>query len=373
MEDSHDFRIDFMELPLDYTQLQNVIPPQLPPPDGVQKSPQRDHLLNKAHSSRGKLRTQTGEVISCEKFHLFAVFDGHGGVKAAEHCTETMAQNLKLQMTQVLRTLCYPSAGLTRRKTVPTHVLLSEPMDGLKDEILTESKEECENVVPSPLPPSKGGREQGWKLENNGLTSEQVKDCLDKAFLKTDAEFDAKSGRDESGTTALLTLVSESVLCVAHCGDCRGVLFRHGGEIVTLTREHSPVNLEEQERITALGGYVITVGRSDIPRVMGVLAMTRSIGDFGLKPYIIPNPETTILRRTVRDEFIVLASDGLWGFLNNSEVCELVNKCFERVESKGLSRHNASKLATHFLIKTAIENGSPDNITVFVIDLRHYH
>lgn len=50
----------------------------------------------------------------------------------------------------------------------------------------------------------------------------------------------------------------------------------------------------------------------------------------------------------------------------------MVLKCFERVESRGMGRHNASKVATKILIQKALRNGSADNITVIVIDLRQY-
>lgn len=361
-----------------------------------------------------------------ETFHLFSVFDGHGGQKAAEHCAGVLAQNLKLQITRTLRKHSLPIKEIIRYNTVPTHVLLSEAIKHLQDEISSESGTEEESTstvenhglpLPPPPPPFSstptgevfqenesncenlnlfstmslglGGRESfleedrsirslvsmertGSELEDIGLTTEQLVACFNDAFLMTDHQFDDQGGRDESGTTAILCMISESLLCFSHCGDCRGVLFRDG-EVFQVTREHSPNQVDEQDRIQMLGGYVITAARGDTARVMGVLSMTRSIGDFGLKPYIIPNPETTIIKRSEKDEFIVLASDGMWGFLNNVEICEVVSKCFERVESKGLSRYNASKLAAHILIKKALDNGSPDNITVFVIDLRQYH
>lgn len=101
-------------------------------------------------------------------------------------------------------------------------------------------------------------------------------------------------GAEESGSTALTAIVSNQLLCFAHCGDCRGVLYRDG-QILQVTREHSPESYDEKQRIECLGGRIIAI-RSDTPRVMGVLNMTRSIGDFGLKPYIIPNPEVPITK-----------------------------------------------------------------------------
>ena len=51
----------------------------------------------------------------------------------------------------------------------------------------------------------------------------------------------------------------------------------------------------------------------DGARVFGVLAMSRAIGDSYLKPYVIPDPEVRVLeRKDGEDEFLILASDGLW-------------------------------------------------------------
>lgn len=44
-----------------------------------------------------------------------------------------------------------------------------------------------------------------------------------------------------------------------------------------------------QARITSLGGKVVHKGGSH--RVMGLLAMTRAIGDHFLRPYVISEPE----------------------------------------------------------------------------------
>jgi hypothetical protein len=41
--------------------------------------------------------------------------------------------------------------------------------------------------------------------------------------------------------------------------------------------------------VSALGGKVVVKGGSS--RVMGLLAMTRAIGDHFLRPYVIPEPE----------------------------------------------------------------------------------
>ena len=55
-------------------------------------------------------------------------------------------------------------------------------------------------------------------------------------------------------------------------------------------------------------------------RVMGVLAMSRAIGDHCLRPYVIPEPEISAFARHPGDELLLLASDGLWDVMTN-QVC----------------------------------------------------
>jgi protein phosphatase 2C len=69
-----------------------------------------------------------------------------------------------------------------------------------------------------------------------------------------------------------------------------------------------------QERVEKAGGQVLFWNGH---RVMGVLAMSRAIGDHGLRPYVISEPEVSVVSRTEDDEFLLLSSDGLWDVMNN--------------------------------------------------------
>lgn len=53
-------------------------------------------------------------------------------------------------------------------------------------------------------------------------------------------------------------------------------------------------------------------------RVMGILQCTRAIGDKDLQSYgVIPTPDVLSLPRTGHEEFLVLATDGLWDVMSN--------------------------------------------------------
>lgn len=66
-------------------------------------------------------------------------------------------------------------------------------------------------------------------------------------------------------------------------------------------------------------------------RVMGVLATSRSIGsdsgDHYLRPFVISRPEVNVYGRTSDDEFLVLATDGLWDVMSDQEACQLAKCC----------------------------------------------
>ena len=53
--------------------------------------------------------------------------------------------------------------------------------------------------------------------------------------------------------------------------------------------------------------------------------LCRSIGDADLKPALTAQPEVTQHPLTAEDEFVVLASDGLWDKLSNEEAVGLVH------------------------------------------------
>ncbi|KAG9448299.1 hypothetical protein H6P81_014427 [Aristolochia fimbriata] len=172
------------------------------------------------------------------------------------------------------------------------------------------------------------------------------------------------------GSTAVVAMVGAANVIVANCGDSRAVMSR-GGAVVPLSCDHKPDRPDEMERIEAAGGRVINW---DGPRVLGVLATSRSIGDHYLKPYVVSEPEVTITERRAEDEFLILASDGLWDVISNEKACEVVRRCLMRKPvSKKLKRTmdgDGSAEAAAMLVELALGRGSNDNISVIVIDLR---
>ena len=124
----------------------------------------------------------------------------------------------------------------------------------------------------------------------------------------------------------------------------------------------------------------------DGARVLGVLAMSRAIGDGYLKPYVTAEPEVTVTERSDDDECLILASDGLWDVVTNEMACDVVRACFRSngppepahaegssASVKGVSRAESDKAcsdAAMLLAKLALARRSSDNVSVVVVDLR---
>ncbi|KAM7492004.1 hypothetical protein LguiA_034925 [Lonicera macranthoides] len=186
---------------------------------------------------------------------------------------------------------------------------------------------------------------------------------------------------DAVGSTAVVAVVTPEKLIVSNCGDSRAVLCRKGVAI-PLSSDHKPDRPDELQRIEEAGGRVIYW---DGARVLGVLAMSRAIGDNYLKPYVIPEPEVTVTDRTVEDEFLILASDGLWDVVSNETACGVAMMCLRGQKppspprspggndgsmAAGECSDKACSDASILLTKLALARHSADNVSVVVVDLK---
>lgn len=100
---------------------------------------------------------------------------------------------------------------------------------------------------------------------------------LERAFMMADVH-SKTLGVDTSGATVALCLVKREgetrwTVHSANAGDARIVLGHNRGEAFRLTRDHRTDDPEEVQRIEGSGGFMFK------GRVLGVLAVTRSLGD----------------------------------------------------------------------------------------------
>jgi protein phosphatase 1L len=184
-----------------------------------------------------------------------------------------------------------------------------------------------------------------------------------EGFLKTDVDFcsQAKKIEDTSGTTATCVFIVGDNLYVANVGDSCAILCKGNEEPVHLTTEHKASVEEEKKRIKESGGLVVWF--SGGWRVNGSLAVSRSIGDESLASVIIASPDCYQCKLTAEDEFIVMASDGLWDVMSEVQVVEYVHQWKKNNTNKDANISDA-------LAEEAKRRNSPDNISIVVIFLQ---
>ncbi|TYH98083.1 hypothetical protein ES332_A12G285400v1 [Gossypium tomentosum] len=228
--------------------------------------------------------------------------------------------------------------------------------------VAEECKERLHKVLVEEIVVEEGGNGIDW-----GRT-------MKRSFEKMDEEVSrGRLGEKMVGSTAVVAVVGNGKVVVANCGDSRAVLSR-GGVAVALSFDHKPERPDELERVEAAGGRVINWNGH---RVLGVLATSRSIvhaGDGYLKPFVICKPEVNIRELTDGDEFLILASDGLWDVVSNKVACQVVRKCLNsRVRRKPIAivdgNRNRAAGAAAVLVELAMARGSKDNISVIVVEL----
>lgn len=140
-----------------------------------------------------------------------------------------------------------------------------------------------------------------------------------------------------SGSTVVLVHISKEKIICANCGDSRAILISENGNgntIVKLSRDHKPNLMEEKKRIIAAGGRVeriygmgpfrVWFKDADYPG----LAMSRSIGDtLAHKIGVSDIPEIMEFNiNSVKPKALIVASDGVWEFMTNEQVKNILIK-----------------------------------------------
>ncbi|KAH7842590.1 hypothetical protein Vadar_007047 [Vaccinium darrowii] len=187
------------------------------------------------------------------------------------------------------------------------------------------------------------------------------KSSLIKAFEEMDENLCSNVSIDTyfSGSTAVAVLKQGDHMVIANLGDSRAVLYSRGDDdqlvSVQLTIDLKPNLPKEAERIKNCEGRVFAMDEE--PEVFRMwmpeqncpgLAMARAFGDFCLKDFgLISIPEVSYRRLTDSDEFVVLATDGIWDVLSNDEVAEIVASARKRSIAARLLVDRAVKAWRH--------------------------
>lgn len=160
---------------------------------------------------------------------------------------------------------------------------------------------------------------------------------------------EVKDSAENVGTTAVCCLVQGAQMVIANAGDSRAVLSREG-RAVQLSEDHKPALPRESARIEAAGSFVqegATASGSRLEhRVNGGLNLSRALGDLRYKTSEKLPPEAqsvTCVPETYLhqwqagvDEFVLLASDGVWDCISNQQAVNFVRARLPAPGAKGL-------------------------------------
>ncbi|XP_066272215.1 protein phosphatase 1G-like isoform X2 [Branchiostoma lanceolatum] len=189
---------------------------------------------------------------------------------------------------------------------------------------------------------------------------------------------DKEQPGSDSGTTAVVALLSQEKLYVGNAGDSRCVLCR-AGRAIDMSIDHKPEDEEERDRILKAGGKVTQDGR-----VNGGLNLSRAIGDhcykrnedLPLKEQMITSlPDVRSIDMQPEDEFMVLACDGIWNVLTSQQVVDFVRNRLAEETPDGGKRTLSSICEELFDLclapDTTGDGTGCDNMTCIVVKLHN--
>jgi serine/threonine protein phosphatase PrpC len=254
---------------------------------------------------------------------VFGVFDGHGGKEVAEFVSRHFCEELE-------KNSAYRSGNI--------------------EQALKETFLKMDELIRTP----------------NG-TKEVIRIARD---LPDNYPIEADPSMLVAGCTAVVALIRNNTLYVANAGDSRCVLSRDG-RAVEMSIDHKPELPGELDRIRKAGGMV------EDGRVMGNLNLSRSIGDLEYKKnnsipqkdqMITAYPEVRIENLNDRDQFMVLACDGVWDMLTSQECVNFVGS---RIANKELTVVAEETLDRCLAPDIASSGGlGCDNTTIVIVEFR---
>ena len=168
-------------------------------------------------------------------------------------------------------------------------------------------------------------------------------DLLDAALDAANDALRARAkelGLDCMGTTLVLALATETAVRLFWVGDSRAYLY-HAGRITRITHDHSFVqSLIDEGRIT----------EEEARRHARRNLITRAVGT---KDHVAGDHREVLWETGDR---ILLCSDGLYGMVEDRELCEI------------LSEDDNLEHTAHVLISAANSHGGEDNITALILE-----
>ena len=249
------------------------------------------------------------------------------------------------------------------------------------------------------------------KTKKLNILKDDISSIIKTAFILENKSLlrNKQIDSDLSGSTCVSVIYTPQKLIIANIGDSRCVLGKciepeKDEEIfsniheesnpnqkkldsnkkwvaLNLSRDHKPTIPEEAKRILKTGGRIRQMKDDDGEFIgplrvymkekdMPGLAMTRSFGDYyGSTAGVISEPEVTEYYLKEEDKFMVLASDGLFEFMESQEVVEIIKDYYEKNDIVGCCEYLYKESTIKWLRE---EEDTIDDITIILVFFEDY-
>jgi len=179
----------------------------------------------------------------------------------------------------------------------------------------------------------------------------------------------ARNDGFQDGSTALVVVIFNKVITIANAGDCRAVICQNN-VAVDLSIDHKPNSPKELKRINSLGGSVRFWAKAwRITKQGAGLATSRSFGDLNFKQpiaVVTAEPEIKHWKLSNKDQFLIMASDGIWDVIDSQSACNIVLNHLKKKQNLGKNENKADTAAAEIIKKARILE-SDDDATVIVV------
>lgn len=180
-----------------------------------------------------------------------------------------------------------------------------------------------------------------------------------------------KKTTDLSGSTCTILILHTNTLYICNIGDSKAILIDSQNQVHKLTVDHKPSDPLEKERIIKSGGEIKQLNNETSHRIfvknmrIPGISVSRAFGD-SIAQTIGVTVDPEISKRTVgeNDLFLVVSSDGVWEFLTDINVMDIIINSTEQPASALVN------MAWDKWIE--IEVDAVDDITAVVLDLRKF-
>ena len=268
-------------------------------------------------------------------YKFIGVCDGHGedGQNVSEYLRNVLPVELNKELNKAV-------SSENKRLSI-----LESILEKNRNELIDYDKNNDDN---------KKEKDEKVYLIENLEKLEKIKQLFIKVFTSTNLKLIEENymfNLENSGSTCISVFLQKTKInkmYIANVGDSRAIIIKDpntknedNNNILSyeqLSRDHTASEKDEAERILKHGGEIQQIqnenGEWEGPLRIYMkddegpgLAMTRSFGDvIGSVLGVIAEPEVTEYIIKKEDKAIIIASDGLWEYVSNEEVANIVQK-----------------------------------------------